>query len=265
MLTGRALEEAADRAQADIQRDEARFAPGGVVEEADGLLLCRGLGRLPVSPNAVMPTGAVDPDALFERAATFFAEQRAGYTLHLRLGRVDDDLVARARALGPLHEIDAPAMVVHDRLDPGPPFGDDVDVRLLVDGAGTAAYAAVVDDAYQSLGWPPGGPAAIFEAPALLLQPNKCSFVAYVGDEPCAAASVSLHEGLALVSWVGTTAAARGRGLARAVTIAATNAGFDLGAGSVWLGASNMGEPLYRRLGFEEFGRTRGFVLWPGL
>jgi hypothetical protein len=265
MLTGRVLEEAADRAQADIQRDEARFATGGVVEEDGGLLLCRGQGRLPVSPNTVMPTGPVDPDTLFERAARFFAEQRAGYTLHLRLGGVDDDLVAPARALGALHEIDAPAMVVHDRLAPGPALGDDVDVQRLVDGEGTAAYAAVVDDAYQSLGWPPGGAGAIFEPPAVLLQPNKCAFVAFVGGEPCAAASVSLHGDLGLVSWVGTTAAARGRGLARAVTVAATNAGFDLGAVSVWLAASNMGEPIYRRLGFEEFGRTRGFVLWPGL
>jgi hypothetical protein len=265
MLTGRALEEAADRSQAEILRDEAQHAAGGVVHEEGGVLLCRGQGRLPLSPNTVMPTGSVDAETLFGRVDDFFAEHRAGYTLHLRLGSVDDDLVAPARSRGPLHEIDAPAMVVHRPLEPGPDLAGDVEIRIVVDGEGTAAYAAVVDDAYQSLGWPPGGPGAIFASPALLLQPAKRAYLAYVGAEPSAAASVSVTDGLGLISWVGTTSAARGRGLARAVTIAATNAGFDLGASSVWLGASNMGEPLYRQLGFEEFGRTRGFVLWPGL
>ena len=265
MLSGRSLEEAADRSQAEIQRDEARHAEGGVVVEERGVLLCRGAGRLPVTPNTVMPLDTVDPDDLFDQAETFFGERQAGYTLHLRLGDVDDHFVAPAHARRPLHQIDAPAMVVHRPLATGPPLGADVALRTVVDPAGTAAYAAVVDDAYQSLGWPPGGPATLFAPPGLLLQPNKVAFVAFVDGTPAAAASVSVTEGLGLVSWVGTTVAARGHGLGRAVTVAATNAGFELGASDVWLAASDMGASLYRHLGYEEFGRSRGFVLWPGL
>jgi hypothetical protein len=36
------------------------------------------------------------------------------------------------------------------------------------------------------------------------------------------------------------------------VTRAVTNIGFDLGAAFVTLQASSMGEPIYRRMGYEE-------------
>ncbi|HEY2657802.1 MAG TPA: GNAT family N-acetyltransferase, partial [Solirubrobacteraceae bacterium] len=44
----------------------------------------------------------------------------------------------------------------------------------------------------------------------------------------------------------------RGRGLAAACTVAATNQTLKLGAEVVSLQATEMGEDLYRRLGFEE-------------
>lgn len=264
MLTGAALLAAADRSQAEVQRQEGLHAPGGAVLDEGGVLLTRGRGRLPVTPNTAIRTGDIDAIELVGRAASFFGEQHAGYTLHLRLGDVDDDLVAAAEAQGPLHRVDSPAMVIGTRLDPPPPDRD-VELRPVTDAAGAAAYAAVTDDAYQSLGWPPGGPAAVFESPDLLLQPAKSAVIAYVDGTPAAAAMMSVTDGLGLVSWVGTTVAARGRGLGRTVTVAVTNAGFDLGADTVWLAASDMGAPLYRALGFVEFARSRSFVLWPGL
>ena len=45
-----------------------------------------------------------------------------------------------------------------------------------------------------------------------------------------------------------------GRGLAALVTRAAGNAGFDLGARLASLQASPMGEPVYRRMGYETIG-----------
>lgn len=49
--------------------------------------------------------------------------------------------------------------------------------------------------------------------------------------------------------------AARGHGIAEAVTRHVTNLGFDLGAQNVQLQASRMGEPIYRRMGYEELYR----------
>jgi GNAT superfamily N-acetyltransferase len=61
--------------------------------------------------------------------------------------------------------------------------------------------------------------------------------------------------GVAGIYWVGTTPAARGRGLAELCARAADNAGFDLGARITSLQASVMGEPVYRRMGYVEVTR----------
>lgn len=53
------------------------------------------------------------------------------------------------------------------------------------------------------------------------------------------------------IYWVGSLEEARGKGLGRAVTAAATNAGFDLGAEIASLQASPMGAPIYRDMGYE--------------
>jgi predicted GNAT family acetyltransferase len=66
-----------------------------------------------------------------------------------------------------------------------------------------------------------------------------------------AAAQTLLSHGIAGVYWVGTVDDARGRGLGEAVTRAVTNAAFDLGARANTLQASIMGEPIYRRMGYE--------------
>jgi GNAT superfamily N-acetyltransferase len=58
-------------------------------------------------------------------------------------------------------------------------------------------------------------------------------------------------DGVAGIYWVGTADGARGKGLGRAITAAAVNAGFDLGADLTSLQASPMGEPIYRTMGFE--------------
>jgi ribosomal protein S18 acetylase RimI-like enzyme len=85
--------------------------------------------------------------------------------------------------------------------------------------------------------------------------------VAYDGSRPVASASVVLARGIGGIQWVGVLEEARGRGLARAVTAAAANAGFDLGADCAWLEASHMGEPVYARMGFEEVFSYRVYLV----
>jgi hypothetical protein len=65
-------------------------------------------------------------------------------------------------------------------------------------------------------------------------------------------AQILVSHGIAGVYWVGSLEAARGRGIAEAVTRHVTNLGFDLGAADVQLQASPMGEPIYRRMGYED-------------
>ena len=65
---------------------------------------------------------------------------------------------------------------------------------------------------------------------------------------------------MAFVGFVGTKVKARGRGLGEALTRAATNAGFDLGARLASLQASPEGYPIYRRMGYVEISRYREYL-----
>jgi hypothetical protein len=67
---------------------------------------------------------------------------------------------------------------------------------------------------------------------------------------------------IAWIGWIATRKEYRGLGLGRLATIAATRAGFLLGATFASLEATRMGFPVYARLGFEEVLRYRNY--WPG-
>jgi predicted acetyltransferase len=60
-----------------------------------------------------------------------------------------------------------------------------------------------------------------------------------------------VSHGVAGIYWVGSLEQARGKGLGQAVTAAATNAGFELGAEIASLQASPMGKPIYEAMGYE--------------
>ena len=69
--------------------------------------------------------------------------------------------------------------------------------------------------------------------------------------------------GIAGIYAIATDEAHRGRGFGRAVTAAAMAAGRALGHDTSVLLSSDLGLPVYRRLGFREVGSVR-FLRWPG-
>ncbi|MFL5761421.1 MAG: GNAT family N-acetyltransferase [Thermomicrobiales bacterium] len=86
-------------------------------------------------------------------------------------------------------------------------------------------------------------------------------FLARESGEPVAASALCLAEGVAGIGWVATVPAARGRGLGAALTVAPLHAARAVGYQVGVLQASPMGLPVYRRLGFREFGWAE-LYLW---
>jgi hypothetical protein len=123
-----------------------------------------------------------------------------------------------------------------------------------------ADFAAINDDAYQSLGMPPGTIRDALRAPERLLEPHVMIVVVRVGGEPAAAALGFLSHGVAGVHYVGVRSTARGRALGELATRLVTNRAFERGAAFVGLQASSMGESTYRRMGFREIYRYTTYV-----
>jgi ribosomal protein S18 acetylase RimI-like enzyme len=139
--------------------------------------------------------------------------------------------------------------------DPAVPDG--IALRFARDVEDVRDFAAVAADAWSTYGLPTEMVNAVFACPVQLLAPHFVCVTAYDGARPVAGALVVLSHGIAGIYWVSTREGVRGRGLGAACTIAVARAGFDRGAPFVSLQATPMGEPIYRRLGFEEIFRYR--------
>jgi ribosomal protein S18 acetylase RimI-like enzyme len=134
------------------------------------------------------------------------------------------------------------------------PTPDDVDVRVVADAAAVVDYGRVVAAANDDPGERERAPLLFHDG--TILAPNIAAFVAYAGAEPIACAMTLVSHRIAGVFYVATVGHARRRGLGDALTRTAARAGFELGAAAAWLGASEMGAALYRRIGFRDLGST---------
>jgi hypothetical protein len=256
------LVRAADLNYLEFGREMARWGGrAGTVCEEGGVLLTAGGSPFPVSANGVVRLDPAVPAAeVLERANAFFAARQRGYSVSASSWQgVDDDLMALCRERGYLDVADSPEMVVRAPVQmPEPPPG--VELRWIDDEAGVDRAAGVNVEAYGSLGLPKDVIPASFLDRAAMLAPHLHTVLALLDGEPVATAQTMLSHGVAGVYWVGTVERARGRGLAELVTAAVTNRGFELGSPINSLQASKMGEPVYRRMGYEELYRYRTLV-----
>jgi GNAT superfamily N-acetyltransferase len=223
---------------------------GAVVDEADGELLLASPSELQFL-NAVMrerPEG--DAAELLERARKFFFERGRGFVVYTWPGDRELERAALAAGLSPVLER-YPEMVCRSPLEPL--AGD---IRGLGDVEDAAAYWRICDEAYPSIGFSEGLFSEIFPPELLLEEDRVWACIAREQGRPVACASLWLTAGsgspVGFIGWVAALPDTRGRGLAAACTVAATNKAFELGAELASLQASPMGEQLYRRLGYEE-------------
>ena len=157
----------------------------------------------------------------------------------------------------------APEMIRRRPL-PDPPPVAGVAVGVVDDEEGLRAFAAVNAAAYATYGMPPEVLDDLFDQTAVVLRdPTVHIVLATRGHEPLATAMAYESDGVASLQWVGTVPEARGTGLGALVTATATNLAFARGAASCTLQASVMGEPVYRRLGFETLYRWAEYARWP--
>jgi GNAT superfamily N-acetyltransferase len=206
--------------------------------------------------NVVRTDPALPAARVLERAANFCGARGRSYALMLRAGDRDRDLYETAAAAGMTELLGPPAMVLREPpAEPAAPDG--VELRFVRDVDDVRDFAAVAADAWSTYGLPTEMVNAVFACPAQLLAPHFVCATAYDGARPVAGALIVLSHGIAGVYWVSTREGVRGRGLGAACTIAVARAGFDRGAAFVSLQATPMGEPIYRRLGFEEIFRYR--------
>jgi len=246
----------------DSSRQLFEFDPGAEIEIGAEWVFGAGRSPHPVISNAAFRVDDdLDPDRLIERADAFFAARDRGFALWARSTDADLDLIAAAERNG-LREVHAmPEMVLPGRVEERPP-PDGAELRRVGSAADAADYWRVATSAYATNGFPPEV-FAFYENHQGFEADNAAAFLARLDGCAAGIAMTLVSHGVAGIYWVGCTEEARKRGLGGAVTAAAVNAGFDLGAEVAALQASPMGEPIYRRMGFETIFDYRLFMRSP--
>ena len=89
-------------------------------------------------------------------------------------------------------------------------------------------------------------------------------YTGYMNGEPVAASTLLFTEEMAGIYDVCTTPSARGKGIGTAITLAPLLEAQARGYRYVCLQATNMGYPLYERMGFREHYRERKYLWRPG-
>jgi ribosomal protein S18 acetylase RimI-like enzyme len=233
----------------ELWREMVRWSGGRIVEEGGVLLVSGPSAYLRV---AIRTDPSVDGAAVVARATAFFGAEPTGFIVNVR--RPDDEDIERAALAAGFRA----GWTERTMALTGPPSArtapDEVEVRVVADRAGVADYGRVVALANDDPGECERAPLLFHDE--TILGPHIAAFVAYIGAEPVACAMTLVSHRVAGVFYVATVEHARRRGLGDALTRLAAGTGFEMGAGAAWLGASEMGAGLYRRIGFEDLGST---------
>ncbi len=247
----------------ELTREDTRWQQPHEIVERDGVIMFAGASDFPGFCNGVRRVDdAVPGTTVVEMAIEYFNARQRGFSLFSRMLPVDDDLFRAAEAADIAVFGDSPQMICRARVpDRDVPLGVTIDP---VDGRDDVAhFARICGEAYTVYGAPAESTASHFNGPNALAGPNVHAALARLDGEPVGAALILMSHGIAGVYWVAVSEAARGRGVAYAITQSVTNRAFDLGAANVQLQASTMGEPVYRRMGYEELHRTRLHIGMP--
>ncbi len=233
----------------ELWRDMVRWS-GGLVHEEHGLLFVSGPSSyLRVAIRLDETVGGAEA---VRRAGEFFAASEGDHIVLVR-EPADADLASAALASGYTPAWTERPMALYESPEPSP-LTADIDIRAVSSTEQVLDYGRVVADANDDPG--EHERAELLFHDQTILAPHIAAFVVYIDDAPASCAMTLVSHGVAGVFYVATVESARRRGLGDALTRMAARTGFALGARASWLGASEMGAELYRRIGFSDLGTS---------
>ena len=227
---------------------------GGEVIEADGLLLLR-TGLPAAAFNLAFVTRSLtDPRTSIERAVTYFDGYGLPFVVRVRAG-VDERAERAAEACGLPYSDTVPGMT----LAPIPTIPPPPSTLVIRTARDRSALDDHLDVLIASFGMPREFGARLLNE-RLLRMPGCELYVGYVDGVPVASSMLCATNGMAGVWNVGCLPSHRKRGLGEAMTWQAVRRGAELHCDIANLQASEMGQPIYERMGFRVVSPYRTFV-----
>ena len=245
---------------AECYREISRWSTNTDIAEHDDSLFVCGATTFPVINFAIRigRKPQTPPELLISQAKEFFAKRKRSFTITVRT-HIDQDLLAKCEELKLYKIVEIPGMFIEKTLEEKP-LPNGVILKHVTNKSIVNDFAEVVALSFTRLGMPEEAGRSSFSNPNAFLVPHLYAVVAYKDNKPASCALALLSHGIAGIYYVGTVENARGMGLAEHCTRAVGNAAFKLGARCVILQASIYGEPVYKRMGYQESTRYLRFL-----
>lgn len=223
----------------------AQAVSGDPPVREEGLLLAS--CRSPVGYfNSAFVTGARATDDVLRRVESFFGAQGLPFVVRGREG-LTPDLAAAADAFGLVRGNDQPVMALAPLVASPGDWPAGFDLRPVTDSAGLDDHINVIAPAFAM---PVEIARGLFSARVIGMA-GTTVFVGYLHGEPVCTSLVSVTGDTAGVYNVATLPEYRRRGLGEAATWGALRSVTDAGVSIATLQASDMGRPIYERMGFR--------------
>jgi ribosomal protein S18 acetylase RimI-like enzyme len=255
-LTGEQLREIAYRALG-VPRPRNGQIPGHEWTVRDGVILTR--TRLPGFSRATVLGDTPPPARIFALADEYLGDVPGGYTVMLD-GNAGHPMEEELRARGWVLEHDDPGMVL-PAIPELPPVPPELEIRRVTDEAALQDFWGEGDpDDVDEFGVPVNLTCYFNPTVAYALDPDVGLFVGYVEGQAVATAGLYRKGDIAEMGAVWTAEASRRRGYGAALTWAAIHEGRARGCTTAAHKSSEMGYPVYTRMGFREVCRLRVYA-----
>jgi GNAT superfamily N-acetyltransferase len=139
----------------------------------------------------------------------------------------------------------------------------DVRIQRVVDADTLDTWMTTLAEGYSFPVWLPEPLTRLMAHAGLTDEATISLYLAWLSGQPVATSMVIYAAGAAGIYNVVTLPAARGRGIGRAVTLAPLLEAWERGYRVAVLNATEMGFPVYERLGFARYCDILQY-LWPG-
>ena len=220
----------------------------------DGILIINTGSPLAMFNIAFVTHPLDDPAAAIAAAVAYFDERALPFVVRIRAG-VDAAAERAAEALGLPYRDTVPGLVLNPipAIPPPPPA---LDIRTALDAATLDDHLGILAEAFGM----PKEIAGRLITPRTLDIAGAEFYVGYIDGAPVASSALIATDAVAGVWNVGCLPSHRRRGLGEAMTWHAVCRGVETGCDIANLQASEMGQPIYERMGFRPIAAYRTFV-----
>ena len=224
----------------------------------ESLIYTLGVDRADGHLNGVFCLNTENQDKLINEAIDFFKEQNRDFVVWVK-DHTDSKLenILKSKGYSAVREPGIAGMMIESKIEEKEATSG-YTLKRVESVKRVSDYAKVIKNAFYKdekiLD-------AMFSNVNSLMNDETNAFILYKDDEPIAAASTLYAEGIAGIYYLGTVESHRGHGIGSFMTMVATNAGFDMGANTVILQASQVAEPIYKKLGYKVITHYRWYKI----